>query len=270
MIDKVGALVREAADVAIRPRFGRLADGDVRFKSPGDPVTVADRESEKLLTAGLTAILPGSSVVGEEAVADDPGLLDRLAGAGDVWLVDPLDGTKNFAAGHGPFAVMVALLRGGEPVASWILDVPRDSLAVAEAGAGAFIDGVRQQARGDAPAVGDLRGAATSSYLPDDLREYVLAHGDALGALLPPLHCAGEEYSAVVAGRQDFVLFWRTLPWDHAPGALLLREAGGVVRRPDGAEYRAGDGRKGLLAAANADVWQAARAVLLPPGAGRL
>src|SRR4051812_38447826 len=117
MIDAVGALVREAADVAIRPRFRRLADADVRFKSPGDLVTVADYESEKLLTAGLTALLPGSSVLGEEAAADDPRLLARAAAAGDVWVVDPLDGTKNFAAGHGPFAVMVALLRGGVAVA---------------------------------------------------------------------------------------------------------------------------------------------------------
>jgi fructose-1,6-bisphosphatase/inositol monophosphatase family enzyme len=265
MIDEVGALVREAADVAIRPRFQRLADADVRFKSPGDLVTVADRESEKLLTAGLTALLPGSTVIGEEAVADDPGLLGEVAGAGDAWLVDPLDGTKNFAAGHGPFAVMVALLRGGEPVASWILDVPRDSLAVAEAGSGAFIDGERLHTRTGAPAADAIRGAVTMTYLPADLRAYVTERGDLLGAVLPPLHCAGEEYPAIVAGRQDFVLFWRTLPWDHAPGALLVREAGGVARRFDGTEYALGDRRTGLLVAANEDIWRTVRESLLPP-----
>lgn len=264
MIDEVSALVREAADVAIRPRFQRLADGDVRFKGPGDPVTVADRESEKLLTAGLTALLPGSSVVGEEAVADDPGLLDGAAGAGHVWVVDPLDGTRNFAAGRGPFAVMVALLRGGDLVAGWILDVPRDSLAVAEAGSGAFIDGTRLHARTDAPAAGAIRGAVAMTYLPDDLRGYVSARRDAVGAILPPLHCAGEEYPAIVAGRQDFVAFWRTLPWDHAPGALLVREAGGVVRRFDGSDYAVGDDRAGLLAAANDDIWHTVRSALLP------
>ncbi|GAA0794912.1 inositol monophosphatase family protein [Spirilliplanes yamanashiensis] len=264
MIDDVSALVRRAADEAIRPRFRRLAEGDVSFKSPGDPVTVADHESEKLLTEGLTALLPGSSVVGEEAVAEDPGLLGRAADAGDVWVVDPLDGTKNFAAGHGPFAVMVALLRGGALVAGWILDVPNDSLAVAEAGSGAYVDGVRLHARGDAPAAAELRGAVAMTYLPDHLKAHVETRRDALGAVLPPLHCAGEEYPAVVAGRQDFVLFWRTLPWDHAPGALLVREAGGVVRRFDGSDYTVGDDRTGLLVAANDGIWHAARSVLLP------
>ena len=70
--------------------------------------------------------------------------------------------------------------------------------------------------------------------------------------------------SAIVAGRQDFVAFWRTLPWDHAPGALLVREAGGVVRRFDGSDYAVGDDRAGLLAAANDDIWHTVRSALLP------
>ncbi len=263
MIDDVSALLREAAEVAIRPRFGRLADGDVAFKSPGDPVTIADRESEKLLTDGLTALLPGSFVVGEEAAADDPALLHRAAGSGDVWVVDPLDGTKNFAAGHGPFAVMVALLRDGAPVAGWILDVLSDPLAVAEAGAGAFIAGERMRTRADDPPPADLRGAIALTYLPDDLKAQVAERGDRLGEVLPPLHCAGEEYPSIVGGRQDFVMFWRTLPWDHAAGALLVREAGGVVRRLDGTEYVIGDDGHGLLVAANDDIWRTVRATLL-------
>ena len=263
MIDAVSALVREAAETAIRPRFGRLADSDVSFKSPGDPVTIADRESEKLLTEGLTALLPGSVVVGEEAAADDPELLGRAAGGGDVWVVDPLDGTKNFAAGHGPFAVMVALLRGGAPVAGWILDVLSDTLAVAEAGGGAYLAGELTRTRVDDPPAGELRGAIALTYLPDDLKAQVTARSSALGAVLPPLHCAGEEYPSIVGGRQDFVLFWRTLPWDHAPGALLVREAGGVVRRLDGSEYRIGDDGHGLLAAANDAIWHTVRDTLL-------
>ena len=81
-------------------------------------VTVADRRAEELISAGLRRLRPGSVVVGEEAVADDPALLRHLRDGGDVWLVDPVDGTANFAAGRRPFALMVALLTDGEPAAS--------------------------------------------------------------------------------------------------------------------------------------------------------
>ena len=118
MLEEVAGLIREVATTIVLPRFRRLDAEDIQQKSPGDVVTVADHESELALEAGLTRLLPGSEVVGEEAVAADPGVLGRMADRGAVWIVDPLDGTNNFAAGKTPFAVMVALLRGGEPAAS--------------------------------------------------------------------------------------------------------------------------------------------------------
>src|SRR5262245_63225070 len=100
------------------PRFGKLEPGDVSSKAPGEPVTVADREAESALAAGLTALRPGSVVVGEEAVSADPSLLGRLRQPGEVWVIDPIDGTANFAAGREPFALMVALLRDTVTVAA--------------------------------------------------------------------------------------------------------------------------------------------------------
>ncbi|WP_346198525.1 inositol monophosphatase family protein, partial [Couchioplanes caeruleus] len=86
MIDRVTELVREVARTIVLPRWRRLTDSEIEEKSPGDLVTVADQESERALTAGLTALLPGSSVVGEEAVAADPSVLERLDDGGPVWL----------------------------------------------------------------------------------------------------------------------------------------------------------------------------------------
>jgi fructose-1,6-bisphosphatase/inositol monophosphatase family enzyme len=263
MIDEVGELVRQAARTVVLPMFRRLGDDDVDEKAPGEVVTVADREAEKILSAGLLRLLPGSAVVGEEAVADDPAVLDRLRGSGAVWLVDPIDGTANFAAGRTPFAVMVALLRDGAPVAGWILDVVPDRLAVAEAGSGAYLDGVRVTARGDAPALDALRGAVMGRFLPGPLRGRVRQASARLGAVLPGQHCAGHEYPDIVADVQQFALFWRTLPWDHAPGVLFVREAGGVARRFDGCDYDPTDDRTGLLVAANDEIWHQAHGVLL-------
>ena len=74
--------------------------------------------------------------------------------------------------------------------------------------------------------------------------------------MLSGQHCAGREYLDLLTGKQQFVAFWRTLPWDHAPGALLVREAGGVVRRFDGEPYRPADEGNGLLSAISDDTWR--------------
>lgn len=263
LTDAVADLLRRAAATAILPVFRRLDDAAVEEKAPGEVVTVADREAEAIISDGLVRLLPGSSVVGEEAVAADPTVLHRLGRSGPVWLVDPVDGTANFAAGRRPFAVMVALVRDGVTEASWILDPISDSLAIARAADGAYLDGVRVRAPGGARRVSALRGAVMRRLLPPDLRARVDAGIARIGEALPGNHCAGREYPDILRGVQDFVLFWRTLPWDHAPGVLLLEEAGGVARRFDGSPYDPTDDRNGLLVAANPDIWAAAHRALL-------
>jgi fructose-1,6-bisphosphatase/inositol monophosphatase family enzyme len=264
VLDQVADLIREVAATVVLPRFRHLAEGDVQQKSPGDLVTVADQESELALTRGLTALLPGSVVVGEEAVAADPDVLRRVGDAGAVWIVDPIDGTNNFAAGKTPFAVMVALSRGGDLVASWILDVVGDHLTLAEAGSGAYRDGVRVKTRTDDPGAAALCGVVAQRYLPPPLRSVAAANAHRLGEVTPGHHCAGYEYPAVATDEQQFALFWRILPWDHAPGVLIIREAGGAVRHLDGSEYHPTAREHGLLVAPNEDVWRTVRDTLFP------
>lgn len=262
MIDEVGDLLREVAATAILPMFRRLDDADVQEKAPGELVTVADRRAERLIDDGLRKLLPGSVVVGEEGVAADPATLDRLRHPGPVWVVDPLDGTANFAAGQRPFAVMVALREAGATRAAWILDPVADSLTVAEAGSGTYRDGVAVRAPADRPPVAALRGAV-SRYLPPGLRTVMQPGLERLAEVGPGQHCAGWEYPEVLTGAQHFVIFWRTLPWDHLPGVLLIEEAGGVARRFDGARYDPTDDRQGLLVAANEGTWTTVHEALL-------
>lgn len=262
LVDKVGDLLREAAAAAILPRFQRLADGDIEEKMPGELVTIADREAETLIAQGLSRLRPAARIVGEEGCATDPRLLDRL-GDGTVWLIDPLDGTGNFAAGRTPFSVMVALLEEGETVAAWMLDPVTGGLAIAERGSGAFLNGRRIETAHGSPGASDLRGAVFSRFMPTPVSQKVLARTGMLRETLPGLMCAGAEYPAVAAGEQHFALFWRTLPWDHAPGVLFLNEAGGKAARLDGSRYRAASTDTGLLVAQNADIWDDAHAALL-------
>ena len=256
--------MREVAASAVLPRFQRLTEDEIQYKGPADPVTAADREAEALLTAGLIALRPGARVVGEEAVAADPSLMSFISEPGDVWVVDPLDGTANFASGTQPFAVMVALMRDGEPVASWILDPVGGIAAVAERGGGAFLGGVRATVPTGHRAAHELRGWSSTNYIPADLRAGVQSASGAVGEMLPGHNCAGYEYPAIVRDEQHFAFFWRTLPWDHVPGVLFVEEAGGVAWRLDGTQYLAADHeRAGLLVAQNQDVWDSVRTTLL-------
>ncbi len=246
-IDEVAAAIREAANAEIVPRFRRLADSDIEEKRPGEIVTAADRACEAALTRRLASIAD-VPVIGEEAVAADPARLELLGPETSCWLVDPLDGTANFAAGSPDHAVMVAYLHHGVTTASWIWQPATKQMYIAERGAGATVNDKPI----DRPATVDHRaliGVIKDRFLPDDTRHHVHRQAEGLGPVHPGVNCAGVEYPDLVAGRTDYILYWRTLPWDHAPGVLLATETGCAAVRPDAAPYRPHSQRSGLLIA---------------------
>lgn len=250
--------IREVSAETIEPRFRLLSEGDVREKTPGEVVTVADEEAEAGLIRRLGALLPGTPVVGEEASHRDPRLLSALT-AEHAWVVDPLDGTANFVAGSPDWAVMVALLRQGTTVASWIWRPCDQTLYEAEHGSGAGRNGQPLLAPSGPPGAAGLRGAVLTRFLDPAARDRLEACRDRFAELTGGAMCAGVDYPRVAEGDQDFVAFQRTLPWDHAPGSLLVEEAGGTARRLDGSRYEPADlSTGGLLAARSADVWDQA------------
>jgi fructose-1,6-bisphosphatase/inositol monophosphatase family enzyme len=263
VLDRVQEIVREVAAGIVLPKFRALATDDIEEKASGELVTVADRASELALAERLSALLPGSLVVGEEAAAAEPAILRRLAGEDSVWVIDPIDGTGNFATGREPFGIMVALVRSGRPVLGAIFEPVPSTMTVAEAGSGAYIDGERATVDGVPLDVSELRGSVSTRYLPAQLEARVVRGLPRIGAALPGHHCAAREYPDVVRGVQHFALFWRSHPWDHAAGSLIVREAGGVVRRFDGSDYVVGDERFGLLAARDENVFDQVRETLL-------
>ncbi|MBT3559241.1 MAG: inositol monophosphatase [Rhodospirillales bacterium] len=260
--DQVEDLIREVAATEIVPRFRRLADDEIMEKSPGDVVTVADHASEARLSAGLLKIMPDAVLVGEEMTFDDASVLDRLNGSDPVWVIDPLDGTGNFASGNPAFAVMVALVKGGETQAGWIYDPLGDRMAVAERGRGCRLNGEVVRLK-PAPAVHLMHGGILTRFLPDDLKGPA-EESKSRFAHVSATMCAGHEYLSLLEGDKHFVLYYRTLPWDHAAGALMTAEAGGHVARLDGSDYKPADGRTGLLEATDADTWTAIHDLVVP------
>lgn len=248
-----------AAETALMPRYRRLEADEAEEKSAGEWVTVADRESEAMLSDALGKLLPSASVVGEEAVHAAPERMERL-GDDYCWIVDPLDGTGNFAAGEGPFGIIVALATRGRVVGGWILDPLSGRFSWAVASAGAFIDDRRIEHR----AVTGKTSIGLSALLkrqPERFAEIVERLSPTFTACDIP-RCAAANYPAMLLEAPDLILYQRTLPWDHAAGVLLVEEAGGRAAHLDGGEYRVDDNRTGLLVATTPALWDQAAGLL--------
>ncbi len=249
----VMALMRDAATRAILPHWQTLSADQIDAKAADDVVTVADREAELILAEGLARILPEATIVGEEAAHADPALLDRLGDA-TCWIVDPLDGTNNFAAGKPPFGVMVALAEAGETIAGWIYDPLSGRLAHAHRGGGAWIGDERVTARstGAQPPI----AAISLVFMDPAKREAMMQHIAPHYTLVDIPRCAAEQYPRLVLGVNDCSIFERTLAWDHAAGVLFVNEAGGMAARPDGRPYRVDEAHlPGLIGAASPALW---------------
>lgn len=257
--DQVLALVQEVAAEVVTPRFRSLRRGEVSRKQLHAPVTVADREAEHLITRALRAAFPGALVLGEEAVAADPAVLDRFGAAEHAFTVDPVDGTRQFVRGSADHAVMLAELRGREVVRSWIWQPQHQRAYVAELGSGAWC-GARRLHRAPVEAAVPLAARRTWP-------------GRALGVLRSLRHtstCCGIDYPRLVEGEADHAVSVRPRPWDHAPGSLLLAEAGGVVGTTGGHRYRPQGPRPGVLvAAADRATYDLVRAAITPFALGR-
>lgn len=267
--DRVALIMRETADIEILPRFKMLAEGEVREKTgPLDLVTVADIESERRMTPILKDLLPGSVVVGEEAVANEPAVIDLLKNDEPVWVVDPVDGTRNFAQGSRKFCVMIALIHRRELCLSVILDPLERRYAVAERGGGSWMRGYdggneRLAVLPGAP-TREMRGAINFRFLPSPLKEAMRERAKLVVAEHYRYGCAGHEYLNLLTGKAHFSLYVKNMPWDHAPGCLLHREAGGYHARFDSRHYYPDELEGGLLIAPDEECWQALRQKLWP------
>ncbi|MEI8397143.1 MAG: inositol monophosphatase family protein, partial [Rhodospirillaceae bacterium] len=237
MIDPrpIAALIRHATEAVVLPRFRTLAPEQIREKKPGDFVTVADTECEEMLTRLLTEALPGSLVCGEEAVARDATVLERLHRPAPVWVIDPVDGTSNFAKGSAEFTVIVALVEAGVTKAGWIHDPVNNRTIHATLGGGAR-DGDRQlQITGGRP-LGDLSGSAYGNAPGRSYSAKLLGESKAVGCI-SNTGCGGIDYFRMAEATRDFKFSSMSLPWDHAAGMLIMKEAGAVARFFDGSTY---------------------------------
>ena len=251
--DRVVDIIREAAVEDVLPRFQRLADHEVMEKTPGDIVTIADLDAERRMTRRLGELAPGSRIVGEEAVGKNPDVLDHLSAGEPLWLIDPVDGTRNFSNGNEPFAIVVAYIEGGETRMGWIHDPIAGETAVAVKGEGARFRGAAMKAAKPAP-LDQMVGMINYTALGQDLRDRLRARAEKFRDIRN-WRCAGRDMTLLACGEKHFSIYRRLWAWDHAAGVLLHSEAGGYSAPVDGKPYRPIDRVEGLLMAPDEASW---------------
>lgn len=266
--DRLTQIVVEAGRREVMLRFGKLAADEVRQKcSPGDLVTQADEAAEQFICAELSRAFPGALLVGEENVSAEPALLDRLSHADLAFVIDPIDGTLNYASHVPLFAVMAAAVVRGETVAAIIHDPVVGDSALALRGEGAWLSqpdgGSRDLRVAQAVELAAMSGMVSWQYFPEPRRTELPRYFGAF-ANVSSLRCCGHEYRLAAAGHCHFLLYGRLNPWDHAPGSLLHSEAGGYARMLDGTLYRPGKPSTGLLCAPDHHSWHEIRSVFTP------
>lgn len=223
--------VRAAARTEIMPWFRRLAPGDIQTKtSLSDLVTIADRAAERVLNDAVRTLMPDAAIVGEEAVSDDPASLEPLKGAGRIVLIDPIDGTWNYASGLALFGVILAVVEDGETVFGLLYDPVMDDWVMAQRGQGAWfcrpaetalrLLGPPLRPKADAHAFVPL-----FLYPRSDLTRMAARLSD--WGRVTSLRCSCHEYRTLAFGHADMIAAPAPKPWDHAAGVLIAEETGG-------------------------------------------
>jgi fructose-1,6-bisphosphatase/inositol monophosphatase family enzyme len=254
-MEKVSQLLRQVAADIILPRHRKLSAGDITEKDHGELVTIADTETEKWLSVELSNLLPGSCVVGEEAAYADRRVFSRLTGNDPVWIIDPVDGTHNFAKGSDIFAIIVALVYSGETVAGWIYEPIGETLALGERGAGVSVDTRPIQ----------LGAHHTGTHFDGVAARHLYDRADRdesfIGKVYRP-NCAGHEYVQLLQGERRFTAYTKLRPWDHAAGNFMVREAGGHSALLDGSRYDVTWAIGNLLSATDETTWRRVQSIL--------
>ena len=255
----LAAILRDAARAEALPRFRRLDTSMVKVKTEAiDLVTEADIATENVIKARIAQWMPEALFVGEESVAADPALLPRLATADLAVVVDPIDGTANYAAGLPLFATMASIVSKGETVAAIIYDPMGDDWVMAEKGGGAWLrrpggDAVRLSVAEPLP-LAQMVGTCSVAFMPAESRGQVLSNFTKV-RMVANYRVAGHEYRAFASGHTQFVCFNKLMPWDHLAGVLISQEAGAYAARLDGGPYLPSHVDGGLLVAINRVAW---------------
>ena len=266
-LERLADIITIAAEQEIMPRFRRLGEGGIREKTSAlDLVTDADEAAEAAIKAAVAKAFRKAIFVGEESVEKDRGLLNRIADADMAIIIDPVDGTSNFAWGLPLFGVLAAVVKRGVTVGGLIYDPVGRDCTFAIKGHGAWAkaeNGATRDIRVAKPtALANMTGTTSWYLMPEPQRSRVAANLAKIKASFS-YRCAAYEYRVVAEGLVDFSLHYKLMPWDHAAGILIHAEAGGYSALLDGTPYLPTKFEGGIISAPDRESWQLLRDALL-------
>lgn len=231
------AVAIDAAEraAAVFPAPGTRANPEIRRKPDGSPLTEFDLLANTLIVAAIRAAFPADAILSEE-VADDPARL----GAARVWIVDPLDGTRDFAEGSHDYAVHVALAVAGQPVVGVVACPAFGRLYAAVMGGGSAVwspEGSRRIHVASVRPLSSSRTGITRTSMHPALTQFLSRTGLDVGAVP---RGASLKHMLLAEGSLDLcvTLHDRENEWDTAAPGLIVTEAGGVATDADGAPFR--------------------------------
>ncbi len=269
--ERLISIVRRAGQEIVMPNFRQLSAADVETKSSvTDLVTIADKASETFITQEIQLAFPDWEIVGEEAVAEDTSTTDKIATADTCVIIDPIDGTWNYAHGLSDFGIILAVVVKGITRFGLLYDPVNDDWIYANLGEGAFFQRT---------ALNEKRQHQTPSQAPLALKITAEPDLDKLTGIMSVNAYKGQKkqdfalkasrfvrinnmpscpaYRQIAQGHFNFSLTYKMLPWDHAAGVLIHTEAGGICRTLDGQEYNPAMLEGEMLAAQSEEQWQA-------------
>ncbi|MFT4001029.1 MAG: inositol monophosphatase family protein [Rhizobium sp.] len=261
--DHLMTIVFEAAAREILPRFRNLDADDISEKTSAvDLVTQADLLAEQHITSALKARFPTALIVGEEAYEADRSVVPALADAELGFIIDPVDGTFNFAAGLPVFGTMVGVVANGETIASIIHDPVLGDTVTAMKGSGTFLrrktGQVRRLSVAAAAPLKEMTGSISWAHMDEPDRSRICSNLSKTRIAFS-LNCSAYEYWMAASGKWHFIGHSKLMPWDHLAGVLAHQEAGGYTAKFDGAPYRPGETGGGIISAPDEDSWRMIR-----------
>ena len=209
----------------ILPKYQNLKEGDVKYKNVSDLVTSVDIAAEKELKKNLLKIIPSSSFIGEEEYSTNHNILKSYQENDYCWTVDPIDGTTNFVKGRDKFAIMIALTKKDQILSSWIYKPLENVMSHAIFNEGSFINNKKIKTNG----VNNLDkaiGSISTKYWDEKYWDRIKNLKNEF-AEVKSYRCIGYEYVDIGLGQRNFAILSKLSPWDHIPGVLFVREAGG-------------------------------------------
>ena len=255
MLEKVIKLVRDVGDHVVMPNFLKVAR---QHKDDGSVFTEADLAAQSALEAGLKTIA-ACPLIGEE-MTDHQQQQGWLAGDAGLWCIDPIDGTSNFVNGLPQFAISVAYMRQGKPVLGVVYAPAMREMFYAEAGKGAYLDGLN---KARLPLAANRAASLQQAIAEVDFKRLPKSLALAIAAN-PPFHSqrnygsSALDWCYLAAGRFDVYLHGGQKLWDYAAACLILQEAGGSMRTLDSEDFWAGDvWKKSVIAARTPDLFDA-------------